>query len=180
MSTLKKLCDVCKVKIGGCESESLALLAICEKFMDTEGEKIVFAPITEEICAEGAAFFGEALPTGYDAYLVKIDSGVTVYYTSEISRIYALYEILKNYDGGIGKGMLYGRAQMQVRGYKTYLPPKDKIEDYKRLMDMLLYLGYNTLTIELVGAAEYKSHPSLISGCDLYSAAPTSSIVSVL
>ena len=164
MSTLKKLCDARKVKIGGCESADAALLAICEKFIDAEGERIAFAPIAEEIRAEGAAFFGEALPEGYDAYLVKIDTGVTVYYTSEISRIYALYEILKNYDGGIGKGMLYGRAQMQVRGYKTYLPPKDKIEDYKRLMDMLLYLGYNTLTIELVGAAEYKSHPEINEG----------------
>ena len=164
MSTLKKLCDACKVKIGGCESTESALLAICEKFMDAEGERIVFAPMAEAAKAEGAAFFGEALPKGYDAYLVKIDAGVTVYYTSEISRVYALYEILKNYDGGIGKGMIYGRAVMQVRGYKTYLPPKDKIEDYKRLMDLLLYLGYNTLTIELVGAAEYKSHPEINRG----------------
>ena len=164
MSTLKKLCDTCKVKIGGCESGEVALLSICEKFIEAEGVKIAFAPMTEEIKAEGAVFFGAALPEGYDAYLVKIDAGVTVYYTSGISRIYALYEILKNYDGGIGKGMLYGRAQMQVRGYKTYLPPKDDVAGYKRVMDMLLYLGYNTLTIELVGAAEYKSHPEINEG----------------
>ena len=49
-------------------------------------------------------------------------------------------------------------------GYKTYLPPKDKIEEYKRVIDMLLYLGYNTLTLELVGAAEYKSHPEINEG----------------
>ncbi len=164
MSTLKKLSDSEKIKIGKAPLGAEHLDAILSKFAEDAGRAIALLPLDGAAIAEAEAFLGEALPEGYDRYLIVCDGDVRIYFTNEISKIFALYEILKNYDGGLGKGMIYGRAYMQMRGYKTYLPPKDDIAGYKRLMDFLLYLGYNTLTIELVGAAEYKSHPEINEG----------------
>ncbi len=164
MSTLKKLTLNKKIRIKNTALGAEHLDAILAKFAEGEGSALAFFPLTKEMEEKAESFFGEALPDGFDRYLIVCEDGVTVYFTNEISKIYALYEILRNYDGGIGGGMIYGRAYMQMRGYKTYLPPKDDIAGYKRVMDMLLYLGYNTLTIELVGAAEYKSHPEINEG----------------
>ena len=164
MATLKRLDKETLVHVGTQADCAEHLYAVIARFAQAEGTSIAFLPLTDAVCAEAETFFGEALPEGYDRFLVDTRDGVKVYYTNEISKIFALYEILKNYDGGIGRGMIYGRAYMKTRGYKTYLPPKDKIEEYKRVMDMLLYLGYNTLTLELVGAAEYKSHPEINEG----------------
>ena len=164
MSTLKRLSLNEKIKIKNTALAEAHLDAILGKFAEGEGAAVEFLPLTAEAEARAAAFFGEALPEGYDRYLVDTTDGVRVYFSNAISKVFALYEILKNYDGGIGRGMIYNRAYVQMRGYKTYLPHKDDIEGYKRVMDMLLYLGYNTLTIELVGAAEYKSHPEINQG----------------
>lgn len=164
MSTLKKLSLDKKIRIKNTPLGAEHLDAILAKFAEGEGCSLSFLSLTKEIEEQAEHFFGEALPEGFDRYLIVCEDGVTVYYTNEISKIYALYEILCNYDGGIGGGMIYGRACMQVRGYKCYLPPKDKIEDFKRMLDLLLSLGYNTLTLELVGAAEYKSHPEINEG----------------
>ena len=164
MNTLKKLSSDEKIRIKNTSLGEAHLDAVLGKFAEGEGSALAFTALTKEMEEKAESFFGEALPEGYDRYLIVIKDDVRVYYTNAISKIYALYEILRNYEGGIGKGMIYGRAYMQMRGYKTYLPPKDDIEGYKRVMDMLLYLGYNTLTVELVGAAEYKSHPEINEG----------------
>ena len=164
MSTLKKLSQDKKIKIGRRSLGNEALDQVLQTFCEEEGAGIGLFELKADAISRAESFFGETLPEGYDRYLIEIGDGVTVHYTSEISKFFALYEIYRCYDGGIGKGMIYNRAFMQMRGYKTYLPPKDKIGEYKRVIDMLLYLGYNTLTIELVGAAEYKSHPEIGEG----------------
>ena len=128
MSTLKRLSLDEKIKIKNTALAEAHLDAILGKFAEGEGAAVEFLPLTAEAEARAAAFFGEALPEGYDRYLVDTTDGVRVYFSNAISKVFALYEILKNYDGGIGRGMIYNRAYVQMRGYKTYLPHKDDID----------------------------------------------------
>jgi len=164
MHTLKKLSEEKKIKIGAASLAAAHLDKILGGFAEDGGEALSLLPLTKEAEASAEAFFGEALPGGFDRFLIDTRGGARIYYTSEISKCYALYALKENYAQGIGEGMIYGRAYMQLRGYKCYLPPKDKIGDFKEMLDFLISLGYNTLTLELVGAAEYKSHPEIGEG----------------
>lgn len=172
MHTLKKLSDEKKIRIGATSLGAAHLDKILATFAEDGGEALSLLPLTKEAEAAAQAFFGEALPEGYDRFLIDTVGGARIYYTSEISKCYALYALKENYAQGIGEGMIYGRAYMQLRGYKCYLPPKDKIEEFKEMLELLISLGYNTLTLELVGAAEYKSHPEINEGweelCDYF------------
>ena len=44
---------------------------------------------------------------------------------------------------------------------KLYLPPKDGLDAFYRIVDMLLYYRYNTVILEVGGAMEYKRHPEI-------------------
>ena len=54
--------------------------------------------------------------------------------------------------------------RMPFRGVQLYMPPKENIEDFKRIIDMLAYLKLNTLIIEVGGGMEYKRHPEINKG----------------
>ena len=164
MNTLKKFTDK-KINIRKNTLGSKVLDDILFSFADADGTASVkLAPLCEEASKKAEILLERTLEDGYDKYIVLIEDDVTVYFTSEISKIYALYDIKANYDCGINCGVIYGRAICQMRGLKSYLPPKNEIDDFKRQIDLLLSLGYNTLTLELGGAMEYKSHPEINEG----------------
>ena len=124
-----------------------------------------FLPITDAAIATVEKALGESVEEGFDPYAVIIsDTKVEIYYSSEISKLYAAHKLVSLDDGGLPKGVLYARAICEVRGYKCYLPHKDAIGDFKKQIDLLLLLGYNTLTLELGGGFEYKSHPEINEG----------------
>lgn len=126
--------------------------------------KVIFKPITDTQINRAESVFGSILEDGFDKYLIFIDNDIEIYYSSEISKIYAAYNLRNIYDDGISCGVMYARAVCETRGYKCYLPHKNDIEYFKTQIDLILLLGYNTLTLELGGAFEYKSHPEINSG----------------
>ena len=88
-----------------------------------------------------------------------------MYYTSEITKIYALYAIKRLYDkDGIRKGTVYNTPKVEFRCIHSNLPAKSGIEEFKRLIDMLLAFGHNAIMLEIGGAMEYKSHPEISEG----------------
>lgn len=50
---------------------------------------------------------------------------------------------------------------LPLRGAHFYLPPKDGIDAFCRILDALAYLKYNTVFLEIGGGVEYRSHPEL-------------------
>jgi hypothetical protein len=50
---------------------------------------------------------------------------------------------------------------LPVRGAHFYLPAKESVEGFKRIIDFLAYLRFNTLIIEVGGGMEYKNHPEI-------------------
>lgn len=164
MNTIEKLTSK-KVKICSQRIGINAADDILNSFSESDGTaKVNFYNISDKIVADAEKNFGCSLENGFDNYLVIIDNDVNIYFSSEISKLYALHAINAHYKNGIGKGMLYGRAVCNFRGYKSYLPGADRIEDFLGTIDMLLSLGYNKLTLELGGAMEYKRHPEINEG----------------
>ena len=129
------------------------------------GAEVVFLPITAESIARAESLLGETLEDGFDKYLVFVsETAVEIYYSTPISKLYAAHKLLSLYDEGLPTGVFYARAICEVRGYKCYLPHKDAIDDFKKQIDLILLLGYNTLTLELGGGFEYRSHPEINEG----------------
>lgn len=172
MSTIKKLTEN-KIMLSKETVTEKHLYDIIATIVGDGGAKIFFSPFSKDVEKKGAEYIGQVLPDGFDKYLILIDDKIEIFYTSEISKIYAMYDIKKNYNEGIGKGAIYGRAVAKFRGYRTYLPAREKMEQFKAQIEMLLELGYNKLTLELGGAAEYKSHPEINEGwveyCKIFS-----------
>ncbi len=129
------------------------------------GAAVAFLPITAESIARAESLLGETLEDGFDKYLVFIsETAVEIYYSTPISKLYAAHKLVDLYDGGLPTGVLYARAICEVRGYKCYLPHKSAIDYFKTQIDLILLLGFNTLTLELGGGFEYKSHPEINEG----------------
>ncbi len=140
---------------------------------DNENSNISFLRISDDIVNKVAEANACNFPDGFDKYLIVIDENVHIYYSTDISMLYAACEIRKKYEfDGIACGFIYGRAIAPFRGYKSYLPPKEKIGEYKEFIDLMVSLGYNKLMLELGGACEYKSHPEINSGweefCEIF------------
>ncbi len=165
MNITNKLLFDKKVFVSAVLGEGIAedvLRGICQK----DGAGIArFLPITAEAIARAEKMLGETVEDGFDKYLAFIsESGVEIYYSSEISKLYAAHKLVSLYDEGLACGVLYARAICEVRGYKCYLPHKDAIDYFKTQIDLCLLLGFNTLTLELGGGFEYKSHPEINEG----------------
>ena len=57
--------------------------------------------------------------------------------------------------------VLFDYPDREVRGYKMYTPSPDGIDDFKKMIDTLVYYKYNSVMIEVGGAMEYKRHPRI-------------------
>ena len=89
MSTLKKLSsEILKIKNTPTGAEHLD--SVIAKFAQDEGAEIAFLPLSDEAVKNAEAFCGEALPDGYDHYLIVCDGGVQIYYTNEIFLFFVL------------------------------------------------------------------------------------------
>ena len=100
-----------KIKIGraslvGIESEVYREII---KTIDTGagGASILFKKLTDEDFARLTSCFDFPRPLGKESYIVEISDSITVYYTAEITKIYDLYAIKRNYDkDGIKEGII--------------------------------------------------------------------------
>ncbi len=96
-----------------------------------------------------------------EGYIIKIDDSITVYANSDRAKLYAAYSIKDKYKGKISKGVYYSYPSVPHRSVRLYLPFKKNFEFFKKYIDSLVSLGYNTLLLELGGAMEYKRHPEI-------------------
>lgn len=106
-----------------------------------------------------------------EGYAIILDKEIKIYAQSRQGIIFALSTIeqLIDYDG-LYEGFLYDYPDRPVRGYKLFTPGKDCIDDFKRVVDMLVYYKYNTIMIEIGGAMEYKRRPEINKAWEKYAA----------
>ena len=123
--------------------------------------QVSFAPIGREAIGRVEEAFGDVYRENDEGYIICMDDDVKVYANSAIAMIYAAYSILGHYENGIEKGIIYNYPCCEHRSARVFLPPKDEMPYFKNFIDMLLYLGYNTLVLEVGGCMEYKRHPEI-------------------
>ena len=97
-----------------------------------------------------------------EAFAISIGVETKVWAVSPEGFIYAASTLLSlAQTGELTKGFLYDYPIDDIRGFRTYLPPRDKIDDFYRTIDFLAYYKYNRLMLEVGGAMEYKRHPEI-------------------
>ena len=63
--------------------------------------------------------------------------------------------------GETEQGVIKSEPVCPIRGYRTFLPDADGMEDFKAVVDFLVRYGYSTIILEIGGAMEYKRHPEI-------------------
>ena len=103
--------------------------------------------------------------TTEDAFAVcGKESTITVYSEGERGLLYGIYEVLQqaqNDNGFVPGGIRFAVPQCPFRGLKVYLPGEKQLDQFYKVVDMLMYYRYNTIIIEVGGAMEYKKHPEI-------------------
>ena len=89
----------------------------------------------------------------------------TVYGGSKAGVTYGLCALVAHYtSNGFAAVDTTEAPRMPFRGVQLYMPPKENIEEFKRIIDMLAFLKLNTLIVEVGGGMEYKRHPEINKG----------------
>lgn len=132
---------------------------------ESGGAPIRFVPLDDTHFQELTGCFTDPVPYGNESFLITIAEEITIYYTSEISQIYALYTLKRHYTpDGIPQGTIYSTPKVPFRCVRLYLPGKKRIREFQDFIDMMLAFGHNTIMLEIGGAMEYKRHPEINEG----------------
>ncbi len=133
------------------------------------GARIEFIPLNDEKFASLASVFESPTPYGKESYIIEICDTVRIYYTSRITKLYALYALRRMYSkNGVRRGIIYNTPKLDDRIFRVYTPGRDGIEEFLRLIDYLIAFGHNAIMIEIAGAMEYKRHPEINTGWEDY------------
>jgi len=122
-----------------------------------EAKKII---LKKEVPSEIKAKAGKADVKNQEEYAILSDENITVYGASERAILYGL-TTLKQFieENSLKKMVLYDYPDKEIRGYRLFIPAKDRIDDFKKLIDYVVEYKYNTLVIEVGGAMEYERRP---------------------
>ena len=94
--------------------------------------------------------------------LVCNGEGAAIYGSDKAGVVHGLAALLAHYnEKGFAQIDTTEAPRLQIRGVHLYMPPKENIEEFKRIIDMLAYLKLNTLILEVGGGMEYKNHPEI-------------------
>ena len=97
------------------------------------------------------------------AYVIELGEVSNIYAESDDAAVFALTtfkHIVQ--DNEIFESFIFDYPEVKLRGYHMFLPARDKIEDFKKLIDdILVYYKYNFIMLEIGGAMEYKKHPEI-------------------
>lgn len=101
-----------------------------------------------------------------EGYSIRVDSsGVLVSAVDMNGGVFGMMTLLQLIDKGrIPFCFIEDSPRMNMRGVHVYLPEKNNIKGFKRIIDVFAYLKLNTLFIEVGGGMEYKRHPEINTG----------------
>ena len=150
-----------KIKLSGVSRNAPKYAAkLISELLGGDAE-VCFKSIDEEAKALVAKEFGNVYKENPEGYIINIAADVTVYADTPRAMIYAANSLLGHYEEGIGKGLIYNYPCCEHRSARVFLPPKNEMPYFKKLIDTLVYHGYNNIVIELGGAMEFKRHPEI-------------------
>lgn len=97
-----------------------------------------------------------------EAYAISFGEETRVYANAEIGFLRALSTVMTMADEGtLCEGDIYDTPACPIRGYRVYMPGRETMGDFIKMLDFLVYYKYNSLILEVGGAMEYKRHPRI-------------------
>lgn len=97
-----------------------------------------------------------------EAFAIKIGTQTTIWAEEQKGFIFAVATLLSLAETReLREGFIYDYPLDDVRGYRAFLPPKDRFDVFHEMVDLLAYYKYNRLVLEVGGAMEYKRHPEI-------------------
>ncbi len=99
-----------------------------------------------------------------EEYTLKVSENGVVICASHIrGALYGISTLIQavNTDLEIADCDITDKPDKAFRGIHMYLPAREDIEQYKRILDVLSFLKLNTVIIETSGAVEYSKHPEI-------------------
>lgn len=136
--------------------------------------RMEFRPLDAEAYKTLGTVFPDCEAPRPDAYAVHTEpTCVTVYADGERARRYALVSLVTHAtEQGIPTGWIYNVPLCEFRGIKIYVPAREELPFFERLMHMCMAFGLNTCVMEVGGAMEYERHPEINEGwvryCDIF------------
>lgn len=108
---------------------------------------------------------GEVFSEDDEAYAIEIKQDESVISaTTENGLIYAVSTLKQLIEGGnVCEMLIFDYPDKKVRGYRVFIPGRENFDDFKKMVDMLVYYKYSAIMIEVGGAMEYKKHPEINS-----------------
>ena len=106
-----------------------------------------------------------------EAFAIVFGKTTYIYGGSERGLVYGMHTLksLINSDKCY-EGLLYDAPVCSERGYRVYLPGRENIPVFKKMIDYIVEYRYNSVVLEIGGAMEYKRHPEFkdkwIEFCD--------------
>ena len=115
--------------------------------------------IPEEVRREAGSLYAD----NEEAYALVIGEKETALYGSSFrGLLYAVSTLKQLIEGNaLSKLVLFDYPDKAVRGYRVYTPGTENFDDFRTVLDTMVYYKYNAIMIEVGGAMEYRSHPEI-------------------
>lgn len=106
---------------------------------------------------------GSKFSENEECYAVEVRGDrINLYALTDNGLTYAVSTLLQLIESGnVREMLLFDYPDKKIRGYRAYTPGRENIPTFKKVVDKLVYLKYNTMMIEVGGAMEYKRHPEI-------------------
>ena len=173
-SEAKQKCET-KGQYTVTDSLSIRLLSA-----DFQGVDAFFASLAKSILgvlvktvSEDADITVEKAEFSPEEYSLDVcESGITVKAGDTRGAIYGLSTLLSlaKRDGSLSFPMtsIADKPYAEIRGAHFYMPAREKIDEFKRIIDCMAFMKMNTVILEVGGGMEYKRHPEVNKGWEKF------------
>ena len=126
------------------------------------------AVVTEADDAQLRVELADLAPEEYR--LTVDDNGILIQAADKRGAIYGLSTLLSLAKHGSEGALLFPHASLSdkpyasIRGAHFYMPARDKIDEFKKIIDCMAFMKMNTVILEVGGGMEYKRHPEINEG----------------
>ena len=156
------------------------LLKICLTSPEFKGVDAFFTSVVKSILGadaktvtENADIVVEKAELSPEAYSLEVgEDKITVKASDKRGAIYALSTLisLADLDGGVSfkVASITDKPYAEIRGAHFYMPARDKIDEFKRIIDCMAFMKMNTVILEVGGGMEYERHPEINRGWEKF------------
>lgn len=97
-----------------------------------------------------------------EEYAIAVDKKTKIYAHTEEGFLYAIATlVMLCREKELYRGFIYDYPLCETRGYRVYLPSREGIEDFFKIVDFLAEYKFNSIMLEIGGAMEYERHPEI-------------------